>query len=210
VCALTVHGAQAEHLTRSAEDFVKVPDGLDDAQVVALILNYVTAYQMIHRCVVPKRGMTALVTGANGGVGSALVELLALAGVEVVASKRGTLPDETVRLRYPDNTFAPREYNNAQALTATYLTTGVVFWGLVLTGLIDALLHARTVTEVHELREPPKELDKEPPRPRAVLQPLPAPLSGSPAGPALTGEDTTRGLPPAASPSYGLQLGATF
>ena len=102
VCALTVHGAQAEHLTRSAEDFVKVPEGLDDAQVVAVVLNYVTAYQMIHRCVAPKRGMTALVTGANGGVGSALVELLALAGVEVVASKRGTPPDETVRLRYPE------------------------------------------------------------------------------------------------------------
>lgn len=68
----------------------------------------------------------------------------------------------TVRLRYPDNTFPPREFTAAQALTATYLTTGVVFWGLVLTGLIDALLHARTVTEVRYLREPPKDLGKEP------------------------------------------------
>jgi hypothetical protein len=74
----------------------------------------------------------------------------------------------TVRLRYPDNTFPPREFNAAQALTATYLTTGVVFWGLVLTGLIDALLHARTVTEVHELREPPKDLGKEPGAPAEV------------------------------------------
>lgn len=73
----------------------------------------------------------------------------------------------TVRLRYPDNTFPPREFTAAQALTATYLTTGVVFWGLVLTGLIDALLHARTVTEVHELREPPKDLVKEPGTPAA-------------------------------------------
>ena len=73
----------------------------------------------------------------------------------------------TVRLRYPDNTFPPREFTAAQALTATYLTTGVVFWGLVLTGLIDALLHARTVTEVHELREPPKDLGKEPATPAA-------------------------------------------
>jgi len=102
VCALTVHGAQAEYLTRPAEDFVRVPSGLDDAQVVALILNYVTAYQMIHRCVVPQRGMTALVTGASGGVGSALVELLALAGVEVVASRRDTPPDVTVHERYPE------------------------------------------------------------------------------------------------------------
>ncbi len=108
----------------------------------------------------------------------------------------------TVRLRYPDNTFPPREYNTAQALTATYLTTGVVFWGLVLTGLIDALLHARTITEVHELREPPKDLEREPAPPRVSLQPLRAlPLSG---------EETSGSLPPPATPSYGLQLGATF
>ena len=49
VAALTVHGAFAEYLVRSADDFVPVPAGLDDAQTVALILNYVTAYQIIHR-----------------------------------------------------------------------------------------------------------------------------------------------------------------
>jgi len=108
----------------------------------------------------------------------------------------------TVRLRYPDNTFPPREFTAAQALTATYLTTGVVFWGLVLTGLIDALLHARTVTEVHELREPPKDLVA--PRPRAYLLPLP------PTGDSLTGDGALGGLRPLAVPSYGLQLGTTF
>ena len=92
VCALTVHGAQAESLTRSAEDFVKVPDGVDDAEVVALILNYVTAYQMIHRCTSLAAGQTALVTGASGGVGSALVELLGLMDVRVVASSRARPP----------------------------------------------------------------------------------------------------------------------
>jgi hypothetical protein len=107
----------------------------------------------------------------------------------------------TVRLRYPDNTFPPREYGTAQALTATYLTTGVVFWGLVLTGLIDALLHARTVVEVHELREPPKDFKESGP-PRVTLQPL----LGTP----VVGEGTPGGLPPSALPSYGLQLGATF
>jgi len=73
---LTVYGAWAEYLTREAEDFVPVPQGLDDAEVVALILNYVTAYQMIHRFAAMQPGQTALVTGANGGVGTALLELL--------------------------------------------------------------------------------------------------------------------------------------
>jgi NADPH:quinone reductase len=76
VCALTVYGAWAEQFTRDAEDFVPVPDGLDDAEVIALILNYVTAYQMIHRVAAMQPDQTAVVTGANGGVGTALLELL--------------------------------------------------------------------------------------------------------------------------------------
>src|SRR5437879_566003 len=56
VCALTVHGAQAEIIVRGAGDLVAVPDGLDDADVIALILNYVTAYQMIHRAAAVRSG----------------------------------------------------------------------------------------------------------------------------------------------------------
>jgi NADPH2:quinone reductase len=76
VCALTVYGAWAEYFTRDAEHFIPVPDRLDDAEVIALILNYVTAYQMIHRIAGMHPGQTAVVTGANGGVGTALLELL--------------------------------------------------------------------------------------------------------------------------------------
>jgi NADPH2:quinone reductase len=86
VCALTVYGAQAESLTRPADDFVPVPDGLDPALVAALPLNYGTAYQMIHRVAKMQAGQTALVTGANGGVGTALLELLQQIGVKCVGS----------------------------------------------------------------------------------------------------------------------------
>jgi NADPH:quinone reductase-like Zn-dependent oxidoreductase len=90
VCALTVHGAQAEVLVRGAEHFVPVPDGLDDNEVVALILNYVTAYQMIHRAAAMRAGQTALVSGASGGVGTAALELFRAAGIRAIgaASKR--------------------------------------------------------------------------------------------------------------------------
>lgn len=80
VAALLVHGGYAEKLVRPAEEFVPVPDGLDDATAVALILNYVTAYQAIHREAAVKAGQRVLVTGANGGVGSAALELLREAG----------------------------------------------------------------------------------------------------------------------------------
>jgi NADPH:quinone reductase len=86
VAALTVHGGYAEKLIRPAHDFVAVPRGLDDAEAVALILNYVTAYQAIHRVAAVRAGQTALVTGASGGVGTALLELLRLAGVRVFAA----------------------------------------------------------------------------------------------------------------------------
>ena len=86
VCALTVYGAWAQYLTRAAEDFVPVPHGLDDGEAVALVLNYVTAHQMIHRVARMQPGQTALVTGANGGVGSALLELLRVRGVRALGS----------------------------------------------------------------------------------------------------------------------------
>jgi len=85
-CALTVYGAWAEFFTREADDFVRVPDGLDDGEVVALILNYVTAYQMIHRKAEMRAGQTALVTGASGGVGTALLELLRVHGVRAIGA----------------------------------------------------------------------------------------------------------------------------
>ncbi len=82
VAALTVHGGYAEYLTRGAEEFIPVPDGLDDAEVTALILNYVTAYQMIHRSARIQPGQSAVVTGAGGGVGTALLQLLRVAGAK--------------------------------------------------------------------------------------------------------------------------------
>ncbi len=82
VAALTVYGGFAERLVRGAEHFVPIPDEVPDVEAVAVILNYVTAWQMIHRVANVRAGQTALVTGAGGGVGTALLQLLRLAGVK--------------------------------------------------------------------------------------------------------------------------------
>jgi len=81
VAALTVFGGYAEVLVREASAFVPVPEGLDDAEVVALILNYGTAWQAVHRASGLQKGQSALVLGAAGGVGTALLEVLREAGV---------------------------------------------------------------------------------------------------------------------------------
>jgi NADPH:quinone reductase len=83
VAALTVHGSFAELLTREAEHFLPIPEGVSDRDAAGVILNYVTAWQMIHRVAKVQSGRTALVTGAAGGVGTAALQLLRLAGVKV-------------------------------------------------------------------------------------------------------------------------------
>ena len=82
VASLTVHGGFAERLVRGAEHFVPIPDGVSDVQAAAVILNYVSAWQMIHRAANVQAGQTALVTGAGGGVGTAILQLLQLTGVK--------------------------------------------------------------------------------------------------------------------------------
>src|SRR5271169_2904175 len=82
VAALSVYGAFAEVLVREAEHFVPIPDGVSDRDAAAVILNYGTAWQMIHRVAKVRATDTALVTGAAGGVGTAALQLLRLAGVK--------------------------------------------------------------------------------------------------------------------------------
>jgi NADPH:quinone reductase len=95
VAALTVYGGFAELIVREAARFLPIPDGVSDRDAAAVILNYVTAWQMIHRVAKVQRGQTALVTGAAGGVGTAALQLLRLAGVQTYgaasAAKHNTL-----------------------------------------------------------------------------------------------------------------------
>jgi NADPH:quinone reductase-like Zn-dependent oxidoreductase len=83
VAAITVRGANTRYLLWSADDLYPVPEGLDDAVAVSLILNYVTAYQSLHRHAKAKAGDRILVQSAAGGVGTALCELGRLAGLTV-------------------------------------------------------------------------------------------------------------------------------
>lgn len=82
VAALTVYGSFAELMVREAQHFLPIPGGVSDSDAAAVILNYVTAWQMIHRVAQVRSGQTALVTGAAGGVGTAALQLLRLAGVK--------------------------------------------------------------------------------------------------------------------------------
>lgn len=83
VAALPINGAYAEFVCLPQRELVPVPSGLDAAEAVSLVLNYVTAYQMLHRSAKVRRGQRVLIHGAAGGVGSALMQLGRLAGLEM-------------------------------------------------------------------------------------------------------------------------------
>src|SRR6266568_4551519 len=83
VAALPISGAYAEFVCLPQRELVPVPSGLDAAEAVSLVLNYVTAYQMLHRSARVRPGQRVLIHGAAGGVGSALLQLGRLAELEM-------------------------------------------------------------------------------------------------------------------------------
>ena len=61
VAAMPISGAYAEYVCLPQHELVPVPSGLDAAETVSLVLNYITAYQMMHHSAKVKAGQRALV-----------------------------------------------------------------------------------------------------------------------------------------------------
>lgn len=89
VGALTVTGGYSEYLYLKPEKLIPVPLTVDPVAGVTVILNYIVAYQCLHRVAKVQPGETALIIGASGGIGTALMQLGRLAGLRMygVASK---------------------------------------------------------------------------------------------------------------------------
>lgn len=80
---LPAEGGYSELVCVPASQAVSVPPGVDPAEAVCVVANYLTAYTMLHRAAEVESGERALIHGAAGGVGSALLELGLLAGLEL-------------------------------------------------------------------------------------------------------------------------------
>ena len=83
VADLTIIGAYSEYLCVPESRLTPVPDNLDPAEAVSLILSYVTAYQMLHRISKVKGSQRILVHGAGGAVGTAMLQLGKLLDLEM-------------------------------------------------------------------------------------------------------------------------------
>lgn len=83
VAAMPISGAYSEFICLPQRELIPVPTGLDPAEAVSLVLNYITAYQMLHRSAKVQEGWSVLIHGAAGGVGTALLQLGQLAGLKM-------------------------------------------------------------------------------------------------------------------------------
>jgi NADPH:quinone reductase-like Zn-dependent oxidoreductase len=86
MAALTKTGGWASHLLLDARDLVPVPEDLSAADAEAVVVNGITAWQMLHRQARVRPGHTVLVHGAGGGVGTVLAQLAIAAGATVIGT----------------------------------------------------------------------------------------------------------------------------
>ena len=76
-------GGYTEFICIPAGDLVPVPDGVDAAEAVCVVVDYLTADVMLHQGAEVRSGESVLVQGAAGGVGTALLELGRLDDLEM-------------------------------------------------------------------------------------------------------------------------------
>jgi NADPH2:quinone reductase len=77
-------GCYAQEMVVPADALIALPEGIDPAQAVALP-NYQLAWGLLHDATRGKLPGSVYLNGAAGGVGSALIELCGLLGIEVIA-----------------------------------------------------------------------------------------------------------------------------
>ena len=83
VAGMPQYSAHQDYLCLPVDRLVPVPDGLDPAEAVSMVLSYMTAFQMLHRVAKVKAGQRILIHGAGGAVGTALLQLGHRVGLEM-------------------------------------------------------------------------------------------------------------------------------
>jgi NADPH:quinone reductase len=82
----SILGSYAEYAAVPADRLVPIPDGVTDQQAAAAMLQGMTAHYLLYDTYPLKRGETALVHAAAGGVGLLLVQMAHNIGARVIAT----------------------------------------------------------------------------------------------------------------------------
>src|SRR5215470_3731577 len=119
VAAMPISGCYAQYVCLPQPKFIPVPAGLDAAEAVAVVLNYITAHQMLGRSAKVKSGQRVLIHGASGGVGTAFLQLGRLAGVEMY----GTCSVQAAKV-VKELGATPIDYRNSDCVREIHRLTG--------------------------------------------------------------------------------------
>src|SRR5467141_297933 len=113
VACLSKYDVQAELINLPERFLVRVPDGVDLKAAVSLVLDWVTAYQMLHHAAHIKSGQKIFVHGLSGGVGVALLSLGRIQGAQVFGTASLSKHEELRKLG-----AVPFDYSNKNWITA--------------------------------------------------------------------------------------------
>lgn len=119
VSALPVVGGYSEYACLRASELLPVPSGLDLAEALCMVNNYATAYQMLHRSAKVKVGERILIHSAAGGIGTALLQLGRLAGLDMYGT--ASLQKHDIVNRYGG---IPIDYKNVDFVKEIQRLTG--------------------------------------------------------------------------------------
>ncbi len=125
----SVPNSYAEAVVAPVDRLVKVPAGIGDDVAAAAMLQGMTAHYLCRSTYVAKRGDTALVHAAAGGVGLLLVQMLRDLGVTVIATCSTAEKEKLAReagaahvIRYTEGDFASetRTLTNGKGVEVVY------------------------------------------------------------------------------------------
>ena len=105
VAYTAVLGAYADYAAAPADRLVKIPDGISDRQAAAAMLQGMTAHYLLHDTYRLKKGDTALVHAAAGGVGLLLVQMAHNLGARVIGTVSTTEKARLAREAGADETI---------------------------------------------------------------------------------------------------------
>jgi NADPH:quinone reductase-like Zn-dependent oxidoreductase len=120
VACLSKYEGQAELINLPEKYLVPVPEEVDGKAAVVLILDWVTAYEMLHRAAHVSAGQRIFVHALSGAVGGALLRLGQLQGTQVFGTASLKRHDELRRLG-----AVPFDYSNKNWIAAMKELGGV-------------------------------------------------------------------------------------
>ncbi|MBA3865769.1 MAG: zinc-binding dehydrogenase [Solirubrobacterales bacterium] len=133
VAALLGSGGYAQKVVVPEQLLIPIPDGVDDDQAAAILLQGLTAVALVRRCARIEAGETIVVEAAAGGTGTIAVQIAKQAGATVIglASSeekrelvRGLGADACIDSRAEDLGAAIREANGGERVDAVLHMSG--------------------------------------------------------------------------------------